>query len=400
MKLASPKVALLSCLAILIFFSNCIRRPPRREIKPTEFHGRFFVHESGAWKVYEITRDASGRTVEYHVLADNVLSAALSPNGKYLLYYFDPPSGPGVKDNYLVLRDVASGQDKRIISNVDMYGLAWAPDSRTFSYESDHSIFVADLSGNTHVAYQAPHANYKVPGGVGGKEMYAPFGRPKWIAPDRFVFERFAGELPFSQDLRGNEISVEPNKTTVVFTTKPARLVDLDKNWIVRGSCPEQSLLLVGENFRQGQLYLTTVSELAKGKPRPLPADVNTGGPVYGSDITRDDFRGSVFQYVKFTPPNCRLVCLKDQLEKSEITPTSFIDPMTLQPTAGPSLKLHQITQSIFDSSGRYAIMIHNENPLGRLALVNMETGNVMNLETPFSIHANLQSWQLLGWID
>jgi hypothetical protein len=341
------------------------------------------VHERGAWKLYEITRNAAGTGGDYHVLSENVLSAAVSPNGKYLIYYFDPPSDSTVKDNYLVLRDLTSNQDKQIISNVQLNWLAWATDSKTFSYESNHSVFVADLSGRSRVVYQAPHGNYKVSASVKGYDMYAPFGEPKWIAPDRFVFDRFAGELPFSQQLGGDRLSVEPNKTTIVFTSTPARLIDLNQRWVVRGSCAGQSLLLLGENSRPGQLYVTTVNDLPAGKQRALPSDIN-------SDATAD---------LQFIHSTCRLVYLKDEGEKGSHTQIIYIDPTTLQQTQGPNLDLHQVLATVFDPAGKYAVMIHKDGTFDWLSVVNIENGQSMHLDT-YKISRSLPEWNLLGWIE
>jgi len=402
--MASPKVAVSACLLILTFASSCIRRPPHRELRSIPFHGRLFAFESGDWQLYEITASPSGGA-RYNVLSRNVLSAALSPSGKYLLYYFDPPSDPKVKDNYLVLRDVASGEEKRIITNIQLNMLTWATDSRTFSYESEHTLFVADLAGNSHAVYQTPHGKYNAISTSGSslyaKEMYAPFGRAKWIAPDRFVFERFEGDLPFYGDVAWNELFIEPNKTTIVQTGRPVRLVNLEKKWIVRGVCPDQSLLLLGEDFRQGQLYLTTVNDLEHGNVRPLPADVNTVGPVLGNDVTRYDFNGTPFQYVQFMRPSCRLIYLKDEREKANSTQISYIDPATLQRSQGPKLEMHHISNIIFDPANKLAVVINEEQPINWLSLVDMESGEVWHLNTNGINTTNLVfNWRLLGWID
>lgn len=293
------------------------------------------------------------------------------------------------------------------MAHVDAQLLKWATDSQKFSYQIKGALYVSDLSGNSRLVYQAPSGQYQLRGSdnsyVGGAELHGPIGQTWWIAADQMVIERYLGDLPSFTTKTGDDLGLQPNTTTIAYVAGTPKLVDLKKKWIIRGVCPGQSLVLIGENYRQGQLYLASASELLQANYRPLPGDVNTGGPVYGEDVTRYDYRGGASQNVRFIPGNCKLVYLKDQGENSANTAIVFIDPKTLQESAGPTLDVHQIPEVVFARNTALAVAIHNESPtkggtLYAMSLVDMNSGQHERLNTMGNLDAlNLR---LLGWID
>ncbi|MGQ0762436.1 MAG: hypothetical protein ACT4OT_10550 [Acidobacteriota bacterium] len=393
--------ALVPLTLILITWSGCNRGVDRKPSGPA-LSGRLFALDQTSHKLYEIIGSAVGRA-EFRVIGENVLDAAISPDQKFLLYRVSVP-GPSHKNDRLILRELSSGQEKAVISGVSAQVPSWATDSQKFSYHAENSLHVSDLVGNSQVVYSAPHAKYTLLSAtgvsLGAKEMYAKFTRATWIGPDRFVFQRYRGDMPYAPALAWNEAFVEPNVTTVVMVGSKATLVDVNKKWIVRGVCGEKSLLLLSEDYRQGPFYLaSSTADLRHPSLRALPDIPSQTQSKSDPESRKYDFLMVFSETVGFLPRSCQIFSMRGEAEFKR-TMISYIDPDTLAQQAPVELKgVGEIKSWTFASDGKHIAIVHKEQGLDSLSIVNVETRDVRSLGMAGVGGPGLGDWRLVGWI-
>src|SRR6185503_15302063 len=97
----------------LLIFLICVSACSRRffDSYTPNFYGRIFALDQIERKLYEIKLGPSAARTEYQLISDQVADAALSPDGKYLLYHLSVPGPDNLKDK-LVLRNLSSAEDK------------------------------------------------------------------------------------------------------------------------------------------------------------------------------------------------------------------------------------------------------------------------------------------------
>lgn len=232
----------LKTLAILIIsgalIGACTRQPRSPEPK---FTGRLLFlageNTNGA-DLFELTAAPTGSTYNFSLITKGVFEATASPNSSHLLY--------ATKDGIL-LRDLVSGNVNSLIKG-ESYCLAWAPDSKHFSYKQGSKgtrskLYAADVDGKTKLIWED-----LVPD-------QATIGCPHWVAPDRLVFDRFLG-MP--QQKQGGE-PLKPNTTTMAIIGDSLKLIDTDRKWSIEGICAvsgaaflrsiDQNELLIAKNL-------------------------------------------------------------------------------------------------------------------------------------------------------
>jgi len=218
-----------------------------------KFSGRLLLlageNTNGA-NLVELTTGANS-TYNYSVVTSGVFEAAASPDRTRLLYT--------TKDGIL-LRDLRTGAVKPLARG-ENYCLAWSPDSNRFSYKQKSSekekgaiseagartkLYVSDLDGKTKLIWEDLTANYgtvSFPGQASVLEKAAgTSGCSQWIAPDRFIFDRFLGAFP--KEKKGGEV-LKPNTTTLAILSDPVKLVDTDRKWSIESVCQVGTVALV-----------------------------------------------------------------------------------------------------------------------------------------------------------
>jgi hypothetical protein len=189
-------------------------------------------------------------TYKYSKITDKVFEAVASPDQTRLLY--------ATKDEIL-LRDLRTGNVKSLVKG-ENYCLEWSPDSIRFSYKqklptnkkapegesaSRTKLYVSDLEGKTKLIWEDLTVTYSAVSSAGQSSVLVraagESGCAHWIAPDRFIFDRFLGAAPSQTagKLR------KPNTTTLAILSDSVKFLDTPRKWSFEAKCPVGSAALL-----------------------------------------------------------------------------------------------------------------------------------------------------------
>ena len=187
----------------------------------------------------------------------------------------------------ILLRDLRTGTVKPLVKG-ENYCLAWSPDGNRFSYKQKSpaqekapvseagartKLYVSDLNGKAKLIWEDPFADYgtvSLPGQSSVLERAAgSSGCAHWIAPDRFIFDRFLGASPNQK--KGGEV-LKPNTTTLAILSDPVKLSDTDRKWSIESICQVGSgALLRPHDQAQPILIARSLDHLETLDPSPAP---------------------------------------------------------------------------------------------------------------------------------
>jgi hypothetical protein len=244
-------IVIIFCVLFGVLIAACTRQPS--PVGP-KFRGRLLLlagETTNGADLFELSAAPTGSSYNYSIVTTGVFEAAASPDRTRLLYT--------TKDGIL-LRDLRTGGVKPLVKG-ENYCLAWSPDGNRFSYKQKSSaqekapgsaagaptkLYVSDLDGKAKLIWEDLFASYGTvspPGQSSVLERAAdPSGCSQWIAPDRFIFDRFLGALP--KQKKGGE-ALKPNTTTLVIMSDPVKLVDTDRKWSIESVCQVGTAALV-----------------------------------------------------------------------------------------------------------------------------------------------------------
>jgi hypothetical protein len=277
-RLYSIGIVIISCVLFCVLIAACTRPTP--SVGP-RFRGRLLLlagETTNGADLFELSAAPTGSTYNYSLVTKGVFEAAASPDRTQLLYT--------TKDGIL-LRDLRTGAVKPLVKG-ENYCLAWSPDGNRFSYKQKSpaqekapispvgartKLYVSDLDGKAKLIWEDFTANDGTVGPLGQSSVLeraaGTSGCPKWIAPDRFIFDRFLGAYP-KQEKSGEVL--KPNTTTLAILSDPVKLVDTDRKWSIESVCQVGSAALVRPHD-QGQpiLIAQSLDHLETLNPSPAP---------------------------------------------------------------------------------------------------------------------------------
>lgn len=271
-RLYSIGIVIISCALICVLIAACTRQTA--PVGP-RFRGRLLLlagETTNGADLFELSAAPTGSTYNYSIVTKGVFEAAASPDRTRLLYT--------TKDGIL-LRDLRTGAVKPLVKG-ENYCLAWSPDGRRFSYQQKEAptsadgnrtkLFVSDLDGKARLIWEDLTANYGTVSPLGQSSVLeaAGFsGCAQWIAPDRFIFERFLGAFP--KQKKGGEV-LKPNTTTLAILSDPVKLVDTERKWSIESVCQVGSAALVRPHDQsQPILIAQSLDHLETLNPSPAP---------------------------------------------------------------------------------------------------------------------------------
>jgi len=208
-----------------------------------KFSGRLLLlagDSANGADLVELTQAPTGLTYNVSTLASGVFEATGSPDQTQLLY--------ATRDEVL-LRDLRNGAVKSLIKG-ESYCLAWSPDGKRFTYKQKSSsegkadgsaasgptkLFVSDLDGKAKLLWEDSGRNEAATGPApasnrAGATSYCAY----WIAPDRLVFDRFAG-ASLKQNAAAD--ALKPNTTTIATISDTVKLHDTERKWSIESIC-------------------------------------------------------------------------------------------------------------------------------------------------------------------
>jgi len=368
-RLYNTGIVIISCalLFLCVLIAACSR--PTEPAGP-KFSGRLLLlageNTNGA-DLLELTAAPAGTNYNYSLVTSGVFEAAASPDRTRLLYT--------TKDGIL-LRDLRTG-DVKPLAKGENYCLAWSPDGKRFSYKqkvtanekaplsatgTPTKLYVSDLDGKAKLIWEDLTANYGATSPLGQSTVLeraaGTSGCPQWIAPDRFIFERFLGAFP--KQKKGGEV-LKPNTTTLAILSDPVKLSDTDRKWSIESVCQVGRAALVRPHDQnQPILIAQSLDHLEKLDPSPAPC--------------------SGCRFVGFAAQSCVPFFIE------EATSTST-DLFSLNPTNWQKQRGTRIDQTfsvtakmLIKSSAR--LMIVGDVP-ATLLLIDTESGEIVPLFKP-----------------
>ena len=339
----------LSCFALVIICCALIAActHPTSPAGP-KFKGRLLLlagdNPTGA-DLFELSAASTGPTYNYSVVAKGVFEAAASPDQTRLLYT--------TKDGIL-LRDLRTGAVKPLISG-ENYCLAWSPDGNRFSYKQRGSrtgLYVSDLDGKAKLIWEEPFASAGTGRSSALERAAGSSGCAHWIAPDRFVFDRFVG-VP-NQKKSGE--ALKPNTTTLATVRDPVKLVDSEMKWSIEGVCQAGGSALIRPHDQAQPLMMArSVEHFETVDPKPIDC--------------------SECRFVGYAARSCVPFFIQQTLSTS--TELFSLNPTNWQRQRGTSInQTFSVTaRMLINSSAR--LMIVGDVPAS-LLLIDTETGETV----------------------
>jgi hypothetical protein len=277
-RLYSIGIVIISCALICVLIAACTRQTA--PIGP-RFTGRLLLlagETTNGADLFELSAAPTGSTYNYSIVTRGVFEAVPSPDRTRLLYT--------TKDGIL-LRDLRTGAVKPLVKG-ENYCLAWSPDGNRFSYKQKSpatekapvsaagaraKLYVSDLDGKAKLIWEDLFANYGTvsPQGQSAdlERAAGPSGCAQWIAPDRFIVDRFLGAFP-KQNKSGEVLKA--NTTTLVVLTDPVKLVNTERKWSIESICEIGSAaLLRPHDQNQPILIAKSLDHLETLDPSPAP---------------------------------------------------------------------------------------------------------------------------------
>ena len=249
---------------------------------------------------------------------------------------------------------------------------AWSPDGKRFSYKqkvtanekapvsatgTPTKLFVSDLDGKAKLIWEDLTANYGATSPLGQSTVLeraaGTSGCPQWIAPDRFIFERFLGAFP--KQKKGGEV-LKPNTTTLAILSDPVKLSDTDRKWSIEGVCQVGSAALVRPHDQnQPILIAQSLDNLKTLDPSPAPC--------------------SGCRFVGFAAQSCVPFFIEDATSTS--TDLFSLNPTNWQKQRGTRIdQTFSVTaKMLIKSSAR--LMIVGDVP-ATLVLIDTESGEIV----------------------
>jgi len=353
-------VVILSALLVLCLLLAACSHPP--ESTGPKFSGRLFLlagdNVAGA-DLIEISAAEGSSTYNHSVVTSGVFEAVASPDQTRLLY--------ATKDEIL-LRDLRSGAVKPLVKG-ENFCLAWSPDGNRFSYKQKSpatplseagagtKLYVSDLDGKTKLIWEDPLANYTVsqPGQSPVLERAAgSSGCAHWIAPDRFIFDRFVGALP--KQKKGSE-ALKPNTTTLAILSDSVKLSDTERKWSIESICPAGTVAFLRPHDQSQPILIARTLE------QPLKTLDPSPGPCSGC------------RFVGFAAQSCVPFFIEDATSTS--SELFYLNPTNWQKQRGTRIErtFSVSAKMLIKSSAK--LMIVGDVPAA-LLLIDTESGEIV----------------------
>lgn len=342
--------------------SACSRRP---ETVGPRFTGRlllFVGSNTDGSDLMELSATPAA-SPNYSLLTKGVFEAVASPDRSQLLFT--------TKDEIL-LRDLHTGAVKPLIKG-ENFCLTWSPDGKRFAYKQKSpglegatsqaglrtKLFVSDMDGKAKVIWEDLVADYGNVSNLGQASVLeraaATSGCAQWIAPDRFIFERFLGA--FTRQKKGSA-ALEPNTTTLVILTDPVKFVDTERKWSIESTCQEAKAALLRSHDQVHPILM------ARGLSHPEALDLS---PVSCSGC----------RFVGFAAQSCVPFFIEDGPNNS--SELFYLNPTNWQRQRGAHIgqTFSATAKMLIKSSAR--LMIVGDVP-GTLLLIDTESGEAVPL--------------------
>lgn len=393
MKSTSFKVALLFIFVLSISLAGCRRK--------TALTGRLIVQTHNA--LYSLAPKEDSQVGE-SLISDEVVSAAASPDGRYLIYSRAKSSSNSTSessDGETLLRDLQSGTEKQVF-NHRVTGLSWSSDGLKFSFTRQHKLYVATLNGESQLVYSEPSQPYSNIFGQPTNALFAASSDAKWLGRDRFVLQtggQFEGVV---YDQNGPA----PNSTQLVILGNSVKINEVSQRWFVGSQCAPKSLALLArsadaEKIRENwefiigsPLFMTRdFEDFEKTAPKPLP-----------------------YQKAFFMPRSCRLYSIASTISSDQAT-VKFHDPETLTEERHLSLKGNrEIIGALSDLNEKSIVLWYSipDDPASSnqkdskkygLSVVDLSDGRETELMASSNLpgatlSSNMRGLKILAWLD
>jgi WD40 repeat protein len=199
---------------------------------PPSVEGSFILYSVG--NIFELPSGPnSGKAIDFRIAGPNISSAKIYLDKHYLIYSRNSDSSSEV-----YLHDLRTGEVKTLFLGPHSSCISWSPDFSFINYVTlDYSLYVYDVAaGKSTLIYAAPSANY-------GYIVYGHVSCGDWIGPDRFVFSRFVGPMPF--EIPDGTRVLPTNITTLAILDESVALVDSPQLLYMHHISDDQKHLLV-----------------------------------------------------------------------------------------------------------------------------------------------------------
>lgn len=361
---------------LVIFVVCCVLASSCAEQTKTagpKFSGRFLLLSGEPTKgsdLNELTSAPNGATYNVSTITSGVFEAAPNPDQTRLLY--------STKDE-LLMRDLQSGAVKSLVKG-ETFCLAWSPDGNRFSYKQraaanngaavQTKLYVSTLDGKTKLIWEDPPA---APDQSGGNSAAASTC-VNWIAPDRFIFDRFVGAAPNQK----NKELLKPNTQTLAIVGDSVKFIDTDRKFSIEGVC-QAGTLAVLRPHDEAQPMLLARSIDQTNKLSPTPAEC------------------SGCRFLGFAAKSCVPFFFQDATSTS--TDLVSLNPTSWQRQRGAHIErtFSLNARVLIKSSAR--LMIVGDIP-SALLLIDTESGDITDLAPKSSASGPLVNPVPIVWIE
>ncbi len=269
------------------------------------FSGRIFAILEN--ELVEVSAEGTPGEILSRSIAAHVINAAISPDGRYLVYSTFSADLAGRTTH---LYDLGNDSDELILP-YDADRLLWSPDGQLISYtafgipNTDDGLYLYDLETRTsRLVYEPPCAAYSM---FSTRSVCGALDEMAWAGPNVLVFQRYKGEMPLQ--IPGTLYAIPANTTTLLTIAGGSQaLVDSPRRWLVQDQCDGRVLLRENEEGIASHFYLADTGQFI-ASPGAVDVIPLMTCPEGGSDcvsLSADWTTASAYHpYIGFLPNSC-----------------------------------------------------------------------------------------------
>lgn len=259
-------------------------------ISPELLAGTLLISDGRSY--YELPINSPADITEWRIADTGFKPVSISPDYRYLLYC----------DEQLHIYDTDTKETRALPSVSCSQQFRWSPTSSKFSYGDGSSLYIYDLSLNTSIhVYTAPSDHY-FPGAGLSKEYSGEVTLGVWIGPNRLVFQRFTGVMPYEITIPGygsiKPPELRPNTTSLAILGEDVELLDSDFRFDIREVSADNSLYIINIIGNENYYLTQSFEDFAGMRTTSLPIStdclfvgfVNNTNELFFIDVRDDRF--------------------------------------------------------------------------------------------------------------
>jgi len=358
------------------------------------FAGRVILLSQGT--VLVLTQDA------VEPLVTDALTAAISPDGRYLLY---------TKKDQTVLRDLGKGTEKTVLPETG-FKAGWNGDGSRYYVLAGcpaNRLYVGRPEENPMRLFQGRKGLYVTGGSEGAsieEEVCAELGGCLFMANDTLVFSAFDAPMPRQGDIYANRaflVNLATNPPKIQSTEFPRQ-----ERWRFVDASDQADMVLISVERNPES------AELFQNKVYTCPRFQEWTGITFQNEVQLNFARwengswGNAGELAGvFTPVSNRIFGLaNEQSSKGWNLYFMEIDPETGEAQRGPALPLQPgqvINRPVFDPDERYVALLANLGNEENITVIDLEantTSVIWKVKAPKGNTFDARLDRLLAWLD